>query len=212
MITQNQAQLFKTYPDNIKISDWRNIAAHHDYVFRNGQVVCEYGPVGKRQTISLNREELFEKVKQCTRTLEVLNLAHKFFTFDNLDIISEKQPKMKSDARGEIGFLMFASSITSQGFEIVNIDYEKDKEAVLTVRDLTQEDPIKRGIHSSQFVYPLWVESESKKMTVKYQTNKKMLFLTASINDEVCKKILTGEKKFEYLAEKIELIKNENSG
>lgn len=207
-----QAKLFKTHPDNLRFSDWRNISAHFDYIFKNDRVFCEYGATDKRQTISLSRQELSEKVKQIARTMEALNLAHKFFAYDNLALISQALPRGDSDAREEISFLMFASAITSQGYEIIDIDHTKDEEAIVTVRDLTKENPVRRGIHSSQFTYGLWVEFEKKRSTVKYQTIEKNLFLKASADAEVCEKIAAGVKSFEYLAEKIELIKYENNG
>lgn len=50
----NYPNLFKTVPDNIKFSDWRNISAHHNYSIKKG-------------TYSLRIRNRREKEKDCTK-------------------------------------------------------------------------------------------------------------------------------------------------
>jgi hypothetical protein len=113
-------------------------------------------------------------------------------------------------ARDEIGFLMFASGIYSQGFEIIEIDYQKDGDALMILKDMTNGDPLSRGIHASQLTYTLWFIAESNTSTVEFRTTDNITFLKATTTRDVCDKIKSGEKRLTYLAEtlKFEIIKN----
>lgn len=198
-------ELFKVPPENLKLSDWRNISAHHNYqLLPDNKILCEYGSKDKRRTIIVTREDLFDRVVKIHYALQLLNIAHKFFCFDNLkDIIDVRPISGHNNARDEIGFLMFASSIYSQGFDIEDINYQKDGNAIMIIRDLTDGNAQRRGIHASQLVYPLWFISESKTSTVVYKTRDGKTFLKAQGTKEICEKIKSGEKKIEYLAEHI---------
>ena len=44
----NYPHLFKTQPDEIKFSDWRNISAHKSYQIRTDLVLCHYGVAPKK--------------------------------------------------------------------------------------------------------------------------------------------------------------------
>jgi hypothetical protein len=198
-------ELFRVPPENLKLSDWRNISAHHNYkLLPDNKILCEYGSKDKRRTRIVTREDLFDRVVKIHYALQLLNIAHKFFCFDNLkDIIDVRPIPGHNNARDEIGFLMFASSIYSQGFDIEDINYQKDGNAIMIIRDLTDGNAQRRGIHASQLVYPLWFISESKTSTVVYKTRDGKTFLKAQGTKEICEKIKSGEKKFEYLAEHI---------
>lgn len=208
----NYPQLFITEPDKLKFSDWRNIAAHHTYSISKGLIICEYGERDKKKIIPINREELFDRVHQCMRTTEILSMAHKFFGFDNMDEIRKVVKPGTKEARDEMGFLIFSSGVMSQGFEIVDINYKDQIEAVMVVKDLTNDDSIKRGIHSSQFLVNLWVFTEKAKLTVKYQTQDGKLFMISKCDGETCELISTKQKEFSYLAEKVDFETIKNGG
>lgn len=192
-------------PENLKLSDWRNISAHQNHkLIPDDKILCEYGQKHNRKTIVLTKSDIFDRVSKIYYSLRLLNIAHKLFCFDNLrNIIDAGQIPKNNFIRDEIGFLMFASSIYSQGFIIKRINYEKNGDAVMVVKDLTNGDPQSRGIHASQFVYPLWVISNCNTTTVEYKTKEGVTFLTAQTTKEVCEKINTGEKPLKYLAEKV---------
>jgi hypothetical protein len=200
----NYPQLFMTEPDKIKLSDWRNIASHHTYSISKGIINCKYGERDKKKAISINREELFDRVHQCMKTTEVLSMAHKFFDFDNMDEIRKVVKPDDKEARDEMGFLILSSGIMSQGFEIVDIIYKDQGEAMMEVQDLTNGDPIKRGVHSSQFLVSLWVFTEKPNLIVRYKTQDGKLFMISKCDGETCELISSEQKEFSYLAEKVE--------
>jgi len=198
-------KIFRVQPENLKLSDWRNISAHHNHkLILDNKILCEYGSKENRKFIEISRDELFDRVKKIHYTLQLLNISHKFFCFDNLkDIIKVHPISEENNGRDEIGFLMFASSVYSQGFGIESIDYQKDGDAVMVLRDLTDGEPKSRGIHASQLVYPLWFIANSNTSKIEFRTKEGQTYLKAQTTKEVCEKIKSGEKKLEYLAEQV---------
>jgi hypothetical protein len=200
------AVLFKTKPDNLKFTDWRNISAHQDYKIESDQITFYYGIGANRKEISMIKEELFEKVKQIMRTMEILNLAHKFYSFDNINslIIKHDETAPINVGRDEIWLLMFTTALNSLGFEIADFNYEKNKEAILVLRDITEQDKTKRGIHSSQFSMPIWMGTQAKEITIEYRLKNDSLYLTSKVSGQICKSVAKGEKPISYLAENMD--------
>jgi len=198
-------QLFKTQPDGIKFSDWRNIAAHRSYKIQTVSVHCRYGTATNEKIVILSKAELFDRVSQIVRTLEILNISHKFFGFDNIDKIQPRQYNDQGEVNGrdEIWLLFFISGICSQGFEVVKFDYEANGKALMVVKELTEQYPKMRGIHTSQFIYPVWLGTHARDITIEYILSNGQIYLRSSANSEVCEKIYNDIKPFEYLAEKV---------
>ena len=201
--TSKYPHLFTTKPDNIKLSDWRNIASHHSYSVQGEIITCEYGEQFKK-SFTISRDELFNRIEQCSRTMEVMSMAHKFFGFDNMQAIRARmQPKTKY-YRKEPEVMIFTSALASQGFEILKLDFAEKDFALLELIDLTDDDPLKRGIHSSQLLMPLWNLTEKNRLEVRYYMKNKTLFLTSKCTSDICELIASGDKKLSYLAEKVE--------
>ncbi|PKP30511.1 MAG: hypothetical protein CVT99_12645 [Bacteroidetes bacterium HGW-Bacteroidetes-16] len=203
--------LFIVPSESLKLSDWRNISAHHTYRIQDDKIICEVGESNNKFAFEIERTELFERVNYCIRTAEILNIVHKLFSFDNLPEISSRLKKDKINSRPEIGFLMFSSALMSQGFEIQNIEYNNEF-ASLELADLTNENPKDRAIHSSQLLNQLWLLTNSKNLEIKYFTKDKMLYLTSSIKSDIFEQMTKDESKgIEYFAENVEF-KIENGG
>lgn len=207
----NYSSLFIIPIENLKISDWRNIAAHHTYSIADNTIKCESGEGANKTSFDLTRAELFERVNYCMRTNQVLNMAHKIFGFDNLPEISKRLEKDRVSDRPEIGFLMFSSALMSQGFEIKNFNYDSEK-AILELTDLTTENPRDRGIHSSQLLNQLWVVTNSRYLEIRYFKNDGLLFLTSSIGSEIFEQMqIDKQKDVTFFAENVSF-KLENGG
>jgi hypothetical protein len=71
--------IFIVPKENLKLSDWRNIGAHHTYSIIDGKIQCESGEGVRKITFEIERNELFERLNYCMRTTEILNMAHKIF-------------------------------------------------------------------------------------------------------------------------------------
>lgn len=208
----NSPNLFKTVPDNIKFSDWRNISAHHNYSVKKELIHCEYGTGEKKKKIILKREELYEKLEQCMRSTEILNLAHKIFGYDNMNEFKSFTKPNDMEAREEIDFLTISSGIMSQGFEIINLEYKNIPKAILTLKDLTNGDAKMRGIHSSQFLTNLWIITRKPHLEIRYIKQNGEPYLISKCDSEMCELVSSGKKKLIELAEKVEFELIKNSG
>lgn len=200
----NYPNLFKTVPDNIKFSDWRNISAHHNYSIKKGLIHCEYGTGEKKKRILLKREELYERLEQCMRSTEILNLAHKIFGYDNMNEFKSFTKPSDMEAREEIDFLTISSGIMSQGFEIIDLEYKNIPKAILTLKDLTNGDAKMRGIHSSQFLTNLWIITRKPHLEIRYIKQNGEPYLISKCDSEMCELVSSGKKKLTELAEKVE--------
>jgi hypothetical protein len=99
----------------------------------------------------------------------------------------------------------------SQGFDILNIDYNQDK-ATLDLFDLTKNNPRDRGIHSSQLLNQLWLITDSKYLEIRYFTNEKELYLISSISSEIFEEMEKDDKKdIHYFAENVTFRLNNGS-
>lgn len=203
--TSNYPHLFTTQPDGIKFSVWRNIAAHKSYKIQSDLVLCQFDVSPNVKSISLSKPELFDRVNQIVRSLEVLNLSHKLFLFDNSDKFRPNRNKnhRETSCRDEIWLLFFITGVCSQGFEVINFDYETNGKALMIVKDLTERDPKLRGIHTSQFIYPIWLGTRARDISVEYKLRNGKLYLKSNSNNKVCEKIYQELKPFEYLAEEV---------
>jgi hypothetical protein len=139
------------------------------------------------------------------RTLEVLNLAHKFFGFDNSGDIALKTDEHAggSEGRDEIWLLFFVTGLNSLGFDVIEFQFEKDADATLVVKDLTEKDPKQRALHSSQFIYPVWLFTGSKNITVEYRLKSDKRYMVSRSTAEICMPISKGQQGIEYLANNV---------
>ncbi|MBI5915489.1 MAG: hypothetical protein HY842_08935 [Bacteroidetes bacterium] len=200
-------QIFKIQPEGLRVSDWRNIAAHHNFsVLQTGEILCEYGPKTDRKEFVINRKDLFERVRRIYHVLQIINLSHKFFAYDNMDEIYSSIPSNQiGNMRQETGFMVFATGVSGQGFDIVNFECEDMNHVFMVIQDKTNENPVKRGIHASQLSYGLWAVFESETATVEYRTKTGVIFLKATASKHICQQIKSGEKELSFLAQNIKI-------
>lgn len=201
--TTNQPDLFTVA--SLKLSDWRNIAYHHNYRIIEQKIICSYGPKNNRKDIIISRSELWDILTQIAKVLEIFNLAHKLFFYDNQDEILADFDKslIGGDGRTEIWFLTLSSAITAQGFEVIEFETDDDLTKI-TLREFLHNCDVKaRAIHSSQFIYNLWYFSSSKKLIVEYRLQDNSPYLISSSTSDICEKIGNNEEDLSYLAKHV---------
>lgn len=191
--------------NNIKLSDWRNIAYHHNYLIQGESICCKYGPKENRKTIYLKRDELWNVLTDIVRILDLLNLNHKLFFYDYEDLILKdfKPEVIEGDARPEIWFLTLASGLSAQGFEVIDFVTSSDLTRLVLRESIVDVDTKTRAIHSSQFTYNLWYYSSSKNLEVEYRLANDQVYLISSTTSDICEKIGNKEETLSYLAEHI---------
>jgi hypothetical protein len=191
-------------PWSIPLNQWRNIAYHHSAEIKNNEIVCWYGRSPDIKEVKLSTDELLQVVQVVSDIFGSLKLAHTLFYVDNFEDISRFSiPPYKE--REESGFLNLAVALASQGFEILEYNKSQD-EARLVVRDVSNLDPANRRFHASQFLFPLWLTTESKKLIVEYRERDNTPNLLVSTFSDICQKIYSSELEIEELAKTMSMV------
>lgn len=191
--------LFIINPYNIRLNQWRNIAYHHNSKIINNKIYCILQSKDSNQEFEFTKAELLNSVKRILIIFNLLRLAESIFYIDNIEEIQTNvgsSNESENKTREESKLLDLHSSISSQGFQIIDLKYD-EFEAILDVKDMEEYgDFTKRAIHSSQFLYNLWKFSNSKNLRVSYFlfTNEK--FFTSEIKAAAFKKNLRGNATY----------------
>ena len=170
------------------------------YLKRNGIV----------EEFEITRNELKNVVKSLQNLFKIIRISETIFFIDNLEGIRQQlnlEDLSQANIRFESQLLNLNHSINSQGFNITNLEYDLDN-AVMDVIDLeSYTDNTKKAIHSSQFLYNLWILTNSKKLQVNYHLSNGVKFFTSEIisddfendNDDIPFHILMKKVKFIYI-------------
>jgi hypothetical protein len=196
-------RLFEPPPQNIKLNQWRNIAYHHQAKIENNKIILWYGKASKKKFFKLSKIKLLKVVHTISIIFSAIKLAHAIYVVDNSEEISKYSSPAK--IREEALFLDFISALSSQGFEVIHYS-RNPKKAKIIVKDVTNLNPNERRIHSSQFLFPLWKITRSKKVIVEYREKNGKINFMSSTNSIDCQKIYNGKLNPLALAEICELI------
>ena len=191
-------------PWNIRLNHWRNIAYHHSARIQNSEIVCWYGKSPYIKEIKLSRDEFVQAVQAIFDVLCSLKLAHTLFYVDNatnIDSISSSAYRELDEA----GFVNFATALASQGFEILELSKTQD-EARVVVRDLSNLKPDIRRFHASQFLFPLWLLTESKILMLEYREKDNTPSLLVSTVSDICEKVYNSELEMLDLAKTMNIV------
>lgn len=202
----NSSNSLLIQPLNVKLNQWRNIAYHHKYIVEKEKIKCVYGKPDKPKELTLNRKKLLEVARIINSFLKILKIAEAIFVFDNLTAIQKLNADSKDKNkkfRDESYLIDFYSAIGSQGFLIKDLVIERGQ-SLLVVQDLLNEDPIKRGIHSSQFLHGLWLFSKTDITAIEYRQADGKSYLMSRILSKFLKRLENGRFKLENLAKYVE--------
>jgi hypothetical protein len=198
------ASLLVFPPWNIPLNQWRNIAYHHSAEIQNNEIVCRYGTSPNIKEVKFSVNELLQVVQAVSEVFASLKLAHTLFYVDNFENISHFSIPPYNE-REESSFLNLAVALASQGFEIIEYSKSQD-EARIIVRDVSYLDPANRRFHASQFLYPLWLSTESRTLIVEYRERDNTPNLLVSTFSDICEKIYNSELEIEELAKTMHMI------
>jgi hypothetical protein len=199
------AELFAPPPWNISLNQWRNIAYHHSARVKNEKVVCWYGREHIIKQIELSRDEMVEVVRKIVNVHCVLKLAHTLFFVDNVEDIMKLTAFPEKGPREESELLSLTAGLASQGFEVVEVK-KTIGEAKLIIRDVSDLDMDKRRAHASQFLFPLWLVTRSRKLTIEYREKNNTPNLLMSVDGETCERIYSGKLRALNLAKKVKMV------
>lgn len=190
----------------IRLSDWRNISYHHDYVINGNSITCSHND--KMFTLTIN--ELSEHLHFIVRSLNILYIARLIISFDN----SEKFTKYKNldsplnvkliDRVLESGL---RTGLLTQQFRLDEVTRSDDCVTItvfdLSINSISKDKNLARRIHSSQFLFQVWSQYRSKKVEVNYSTLNDGKCFSSSIESEWCERFSNGDISIEELASKV---------
>lgn len=156
-------------PFAVPINQWRNIAQHHDYVVSAEEIVASYRRT-KPTEVRLTRASLTTLHHVIYGIFNAVKTAHDVFFYDNWREVSERVAPDVVDprvSRRDAAAFHFALAAASQGFEVIAYE-ERDKQVRATLKDVTADDPERRQLHASQFVYVLWSHTKAASTQVDY--------------------------------------------
>lgn len=203
--TSGYPDLFIPGPWRIRLNQWRNIAYHHSARVDRDKIICWWGKQPDIREIELSRGEMLEVVHTNYEVYRVLHLAYTLFFVDNVKEIKRLCSSLKVEVRSEAEFLSFAAGLSSHGFEIVEFKKSSD-EVRLVVKDVSNLEPDERRYHASQFLFPLWHMTRSKKVITEYREKDDTPNLLVSISSTICEKIFNGELEPLTLAKRMEML------
>lgn len=189
-------------PWGLLLSQWRNIAQHHDSWVEGERILCRYDEGSTEKTITLSGPEFVAVLGQVQRVLGVIRTGRAIVVLDHSEELSERiQP---GPIRPEIALFQLATMLATQGFEVT--DFSVGEEAVIvSVMDAAQQEGLSRMIHVSQFVVPVWQAFPHRSVVVRYLNSYGENALTATAAGADCEAIASGLLPFEELAERITL-------
>lgn len=203
LIAKNQLlNILIISPQNIRLNQWRNIAYHHKSEVIDEKVICKYKNQGNEISFEINRDELFSVLEKTYSTYIIFKTAYSLFFFDNLDEIRSKNTE-NYNPRNHVFTYDLYSKINSQGFEVKEIITDKDNSTMILIDKVSNNFDIERAIHSSQFLYKLWILTKKETLTIEYWIKDK-LFFVSSTNAIICIEAGKSGNIFKYLAEKVE--------
>lgn len=174
--------------DSIRLNQWRNISYHHNATIETNKIICIYKKGGNLVRISVSREQLLETTKRILEIFQIFRIVQiNIYTdfsrkiFESADFQQESRQTIREEAL----LLNFHSALASQGFKMLDLTRNNSR-ATLTIQDLQGYENFKeRSIHTSQFLYHLWLLTESKSLTVIYHLFDGTVFFESKIESHV---------------------------
>jgi len=200
--TLEAPELVAPPPWGLSLSQWRNIAQHHDSWVEGDFVVCRYEEGSLEKIVRLTRAELVAAIERIHRVLGAIRTARSIVVLDNVEQLRGRfEP---CELRPEISLFELAVAMATQGFEVVDFVLEEDAVA-LSVLDVTSDSSARRMVHASQFVVPVWQTFPRQTVVVKYVNGDGSIGLTATATGADCEVVGSGLVPFHELAERISL-------
>jgi len=190
-------------PWNLGLNQWRNIAFHGSFRVEGDVLKCRYGK-NKQRTIILKKEETLDILYKTNKIYAALKLAYTIFFVDNIDNIKCYIDVSKIKNRIEGDLISFASALATQGFQIMDFEYDNEM-AKLSIKDSLNIKNNDRCLHSTQFLYPVWIMTKSKNVKVIYIDYENMPILESAVEAKLCERVFNGELEIYDISKKMDL-------
>ena len=185
--TIEEKELMAPNPWGIRLSQWRNIAQHHNTKIDRNSIICTYGEGQNRNEVTLSRDKLSDLTQKVMSIFRSIKLARTIFFIDNL---KEIKPLINDlNMREETRLLSFNLAVSTQGFKLNKLNLTDDS-AIAEIVD-TQEASQQRFIHASQFLVPLWFDTKRKELVIDYLSSCGQSMAKFSVEGSACENLTT---------------------
>lgn len=164
--TSGAEDLFTPNPWGVSLSQWRNIAQHHNFAVEDDVVRVRYGKGDRIRDLDLSREDLWSLLRLVFRIQSLIKCARTIFVLDHRE--SLRGQMTAAPERPDALAFAFATTMASQGFEVIFFE-TRPEHARAVVRDVTEMHPYIRQFHASQFVQNLWAATGAMECELEYQ-------------------------------------------
>lgn len=196
-------KLFYPKPIEIRISQWRNIAYHHNAIIKNKNLIeCTYGKGKNKKSFSATFAEISQTLQNLIYFYNSLKLGREIFLLDNLNELSKArgQDSAPLKIRSENTVLAFYTAFSKADFKVIELSINNDS-AEAIIQDETENKVKDRAIYSSQLLYQLWWQFRKKNLKMQYNSLNNEPVLISETTEDVCELIGRGDKPMSYLAE-----------
>jgi hypothetical protein len=164
--TSGADDLFSPKPWGVPLSQWRNIAQHHNFVVEGDAVKVRYGKGDRIRELDLSREDLWSLLRLIFRIQSLIKSARTIFVLDHRERF--RSQATSAEERPDALAFGFATVMASQGFDVVHFEVQPER-ARAVVRDVTEIHPYIRQFHASQLVQNLWAATGATECELEYQ-------------------------------------------
>lgn len=193
-------ELMAPAPFGIKLSQWRNIAQHHNVRVRGNVITCTYGEGARAQEVDLSREDLMGLSHKVMSIYRVIKLARTIYFLDNLDEIKLKLPQL--ELREESRLLSFVTAAATQGFKVIKLNISDNTDNA-QIEDL-QPACSARLAHASQLLLPLWEDTKRAQIEVSYEVQNQPYRFEFSVNGSFCRQLAEEQIDVEHYLDNVE--------
>ncbi len=201
--SNNLKNILEPQPFNIRINQWRNIAAHDaSWSIRIDKILCEYGTQKKRKNFTISIKELEKMANRFIYTFYLLKTSYNIFTGDNLEDITKLIPE--ETHRPELRVSRFVGALLIQGLEVKELKYDSNI-AMMKIDDLSYEDPFENRLISFQLLIGLWKTTKSQSLNIEYWKNNEK-YITIQCEAEHCEKASYEQINFTEFSDKVNIL------
>ncbi|MBP1042382.1 hypothetical protein I6N95_15285 [Vagococcus sp. BWB3-3] len=213
----NMSHLFRTeLPVRYKISNWRNLAQHKNYVIDGLKAELRFETGRKYISHELSTDEMLRYYAEITRIANLLQLARELFIADFTGEITElskiEMMKLKESIPAIKSELLIADfEITLSLMNLRLESYDESKELIVVYIDETEEESkyLSNYTYLPFILYKVWKIFRKSQVKVEYRDYKSEPYSLLKMNGMTCQKV-ENEGDLRLLYEEISIFTCEN--
>lgn len=192
-------------PNNLKLSDWRNIAAHRSFFVEKNSIICTLGKNQDRK-IRFTRNELDMTYYYIERSANILNIARCIFVYDYMDYIPKISPRYQNNFRTKIRKEQLELELLAIGLKVKYV-IDNDLNTEIDIFDINDEVTQNERINDcNRILIKLWEMSPKDDIYINFYSIMGIKTFRVHADYQTCKAILSGKKDISVIKENNDII------